>query len=87
MEAIQEQLDEHKDNRSDERLAQALGLTPEELDQLTYDSSPINSGDIITAYEYKFSEDSPKEILEKIKGLSSDNTIQLGRYDLEKPEV
>jgi hypothetical protein len=87
MEVIQEQINEHKDNRSDERLAQALGLTPEELTQLEFDSTPINSGDIITAYEYKFSADSPKEILEKIKGLSTDNTIQLGRYDLEKPEA
>lgn len=85
METIQEQLDEHKDNRSEERLAQALGISLEELNQLTFDSTPINSGDIITAYEYKFSKDSSPEILAKITGLSEENTIQLGRYDLEEP--
>lgn len=87
MEPIQKQINKHEDKQSDERLAQALGVTTEELNQLAYDSTPISSGDIVTAYEYKFSEDSAPEILQKIKGLSEENTIQLGVYDLEKPSV
>lgn len=85
MDAIKEQINEQRDKQSDERLAQALGLTIEELYQLDYDSTPITSGNIVTAYEYSFSKDSPQEILEKIKSLSAENTIQLGIYDLETP--
>ena len=85
MDTIKEQVKEQRNSQSDERLAQALGVTTEELQQLDYDSSPISAGAIVTAYEYKFDKNSPSEILDKIKGLSPENTIQLGIYDLEKP--
>lgn len=86
MEKITEQIDDQRNQQSDDRLAQALGISEEELKMLNYKSSAITAGDIVTAYEYQFSEESPRHILEKIQGLSSDNTIQLGVYDLEKPQ-
>lgn len=86
MEKITEQIDEHQNNRSKERLAQALGISPEELSELDCKVTAVTAGDIVTAYNYHFSEDSPRHILDKIKGLSADHSIQLGVYDLEKPE-
>ena len=85
MATIKDQVDEHKDQQSDKRLAQALGITLEELQQLDYKVTAITASDIVTAYDYKFSEHSPRQILDKIKGLSPEDSIQLGIYDLEKP--
>ena len=80
------QEDEKEMNR---RLAGELGISTDELELLTWDIAEINSEDgVMYNYTMIFSEDSPKEILEKIEGLSDKNTydISMDVPNLESPK-
>jgi hypothetical protein len=71
------------------RLAGELGISTDELELLTWDIAEINSEDgVMYNYTMVFSEDSPKEILEKIEGLSDKNTydISMDVPNLERPK-
>jgi hypothetical protein len=61
-----------------ENLANALGITVEELETLDfYNQEIFNSGGIAVKNEFIFSKTSPRQILNKIKGLDSNNCIIL----------
>jgi hypothetical protein len=74
---------------ANKRLAGELGISTDELELLTWDIAEINSEDgVMYNYTMVFSEDSPKEILEKIEGLSDKNTydISMDVPNLESPK-
>ena len=61
-----------------DRLADALGISVQELELLDFHNKEIfNSSGIAFQNEFVFSENSPPEILKKIKGLDNNNRIIL----------
>ncbi len=61
---------------SNEYLAKALGITVQELGLLDfYNEEIFDSGGIAVENQFVFSKTSPKEILNKIKGLDENNRI------------
>lgn len=78
------ELEEGMDTKADEKLASALGLSVEELNQLDYETYTNESDDgLIYEHVVHISESSPHEILSKINGLSSRNYVHLQPYELE----
>lgn len=64
--------------QSAESLAEALGITPEELDKLHYEIDSEESSDgLIYCYRLEFSEDCPLHILDKILGLEDGNVVRV----------
>ena len=78
------QLEEKLEEESDKRIAAALGISIDDLNQLDFEISS-NESDEGLVYEYiiHFQDSSPKEILEKIEGLSSRNYVYLEPFELE----
>jgi hypothetical protein len=61
-----------------QRLANALGITLQELELLDfYNEEIFNSSGIAVQNEFVFSETSPRQILNKIVGLDQNNHIIL----------
>lgn len=78
------QLEEQAEANSDLQIASALGLSIDEFYQLDCEISTNESDDgLIYEYVINFQESSPKEILEKIEGLSFENQVYLQPYELE----
>lgn len=78
------QLEEQTEANSDLKIASALGLSIDEFHQLDCEISTHESDDgLIYEYVIHFQESSPKEILEKIEGLSFRNQVYLQPYELE----
>lgn len=75
--------------RSDELLAERLGITPEELDALDYVVDAETSEDgLVYGYYVQFSEECPLYILDKISGLEDGNIVRLppGTFDYDRYE-
>ena len=75
--------------RSDELLAEQLGITPEELDEMDYELDAETSEDgLIYGYYMQFSEECPLYILDKISGLEDGNIVRLppGTFDYARYE-
>ncbi|MDR7088604.1 hypothetical protein [Cellvibrio fibrivorans] len=78
--------------QSAESLADALGITPEELDILHYEIDTEESSDgLIYCYRLEFSEECPLHILDKILGLEDGRVVRVNpavfdyeRYDYEE---
>lgn len=72
-------------NESDEeQLAHKLGITYDELMQLNHKVDTEESDDgIVYNYIISFDPDSPKEILSKVKGLDSSNSVWLSPWEYE----
>lgn len=70
-------LKEHMSN-SNESLAEALGILPEELDEIDYTIHEQSSEDgLVYCYDVEFAEDTPLQILKKIKGLQGGRFVTL----------
>jgi len=83
------QMEERSEQRHDETLAAELGITVEELEQLSYREELVASDEGCPYfYLIEFGDDCPKEILDKIDGLEDRRSIQLGInvFDEEEPE-
>lgn len=75
--AKEEMMQAQEENR-DRRLAEALGITYDELQQTDWEFDEItNNDDLVVDLRVKFGESSPKHILEKIDGLDEDNTVSI----------
>lgn len=75
--------------RSDEILAERLGITPDELDVLDYDIDVETSEDGLEyGYYVQFSEECPLYILDKISGMEVGNIVRLppGTFDRDRYE-
>ena len=78
------QLEEKSEEESNERIASALGISIGDLYQLDFEISS-NESDEGLVYEYvvHFQDSSPREILDKIEGLSSRNYVYLEPFEVD----
>jgi len=73
---------EQQKQRDDENLAKSLGLTYDELVETDWHIDAFESRDgMVYEHVVYFSPDSPKEILDKIHGLDSDNQVRISPFD------
>ncbi len=73
---------EQQQQREDENLAKSLGLTYDELVETDWHIETFESRDgMVYEHVVYFSPDSPKEILDKIIGLDSDNQVRISPFD------
>lgn len=69
------------------RLANLLGITEDELEQITYDIDGDYSNDrLLYGYVVRFDDDNDPSIMAKIDGLTSGSYVSLSQWDLEDPE-
>lgn len=72
------QLEEKQQEQSDRELAKQLGIEYNELSELDYEIHENQSKDGLVYGTYiEFKENSNKDILKKISGLSKNNTLDL----------
>ena len=72
------QLEEMQEEQAERAIAEELGITYEELCQLDYEMDTNESSDgLVYEHIITFSDDSPEEILGKISGLESGNTVRV----------
>ncbi|NIA43846.1 MULTISPECIES: hypothetical protein [Providencia] len=70
--------------RANSRLADLLGISTDELDQLTYDiDSELSSDDFLYGYIVNFYGDNDPEILAKIDRLDSGSYVSLAPWELD----
>lgn len=75
------QLEEQYDNDREKAIAKELGITPAELGETDYEIDTDESNDgLVYGYLIKFSQSSPKRILNKIEGLEN-NQIKIDLSD------
>lgn len=68
-------------------LATELGISDEDLEQLSYEVQTNESNDgLIYDYILTFDESNPPEFLEQIKGLSDNNTIRISANAFDEPD-
>lgn len=69
------------------RLASVLGITEDELDQISYNIEDNYSNDgLLYGYIVKFDDNNDPSIMAKIVGLTSGSSVSLSQWDLEDPE-
>ncbi|UIP30020.1 hypothetical protein [Photobacterium sp. TLY01] len=69
------------------RLANLLGITEDELEQIAYDIDGDYSNDgLLYGYVVRFDDDNDQSIMAKIDGLTSGSYVSLSQWDLEDPE-
>ncbi|RRJ23756.1 hypothetical protein EIK76_06780 [Rheinheimera mesophila] len=69
------------------RLANHLGISEDELEQIAYDIDADYSSDgLLYGYIVRFDDDNDPSIMAKIEGLTSGSYVNLSPWDLEDPE-
>jgi hypothetical protein len=87
MASLKDEFLDGMEERRDRKLAESLGLSYEELQELDWHlEENISSDGDIYSLMVKFSDSSPKHILQKIKGLDETNTVHLPPFALDEPE-
>lgn len=85
MSRIKDYLYDLQEQQADRHLAKVLGITYEDLTQLSWEIETDESNDgHIYNYRVEFSEDSPKEILAKIEHLENGTTVNLEPWELDE---
>ena len=75
---------EIQQDKEDEKLAEKLGITYDELLETDWSIEKEESKDgLVYGYLIYFSDDSPKHILKKIVGLNSDNQVWLDPHEFD----
>jgi hypothetical protein len=82
------QLEDMYEEQSDKRIADILGISFEDYQSLNHNGiQDVESNDGLVYRQYiQFSDDSPKEILDKIDGLDSTNTVYFDAGSPDKEE-
>jgi len=83
------QLEDAQEEFNNKQLADALGLTLDEIEQCNWESSMETSDDGVPYYVLvSFMDDSPKEILEKISGLNDNLAVRVdvNTFETEEPD-
>ena len=82
-----QQLEEMQEKWADEKLATALGISYDELHELEWSLDPNEGHDgAIYGYMVTFSEESPKEILNKIEGIDEGYSVSLPSCFFDEPD-
>lgn len=75
------------ESQKNSRLANLLGITEDELEQIAYDIDGDYSNDgLLYGYVVRFDDDNDPTIMAKIDGLISGSYVSLSQWDLEDPE-
>ena len=71
------QLDENLEKQGDKHLARLLGISVEDYLNLDHDGihDVISNDGLVYRHYIRFSTESPKDILNKIKGIDETNTV------------
>jgi hypothetical protein len=81
------QLEEQREKEDEEKLASALNITFEDLQLLDYEIQNNESDDgLLYSIFIQFSDESPREILNKIKGLSDTNNIEISANTFDRED-
>ncbi|QYK12244.1 hypothetical protein K0I63_16080 [Shewanella rhizosphaerae] len=73
--------------QNNSRLAKLLGITEDELEQISYDIDGDYSNDgLLYGYVVQFDNDNDPSIMAKIDGLTSGSYVSLSQWELEDPE-
>lgn len=73
--------------KRERRIAEALGITEEELEQIQYEINGDYSKDgLLYGYIVQFDDDNNPSIMEKINGLTSGSYVSLSQWEVEDPE-
>lgn len=82
-----EMMYEQLQQKEDEKLAELLGITYDELIETEWHIETDESKDgLVYGYVVYFEDSSPKHILKKIKGIDKDNQVWLSPHDLDDEE-
>lgn len=78
---------EQMQQKEDEKIALLLGITYDELCETDWHIECDESRDgLVYGYVVYFSEDSPRDILDKIQGLDKDNQVWLSPHEIDDDE-
>lgn len=78
---------DHIENQQNCRLANILGITADELEQLSYDIDGDYSNDgLLYGYIVRFDDGNDPSIMSKVIGLESGSYVTLSPWDLDDPE-
>ncbi|MCY0914035.1 hypothetical protein [Massilia antarctica] len=84
------QLEERYEEEQNQRLAEHLGLTVDDLDALAPEIDTNESNDGLTyCYILNFHEDAPKELLAKVAGLTPGSLtmqVELGIFEADESD-
>jgi hypothetical protein len=85
--SLQDSMEDDESERFEIKLAELLGVTYEELLTTEYEVTD-NIGDDDAVYEHivRFTDDSPRSVLDKIIGLNAENEITIPIVDLADEE-
>ncbi len=82
-----ERMIEMQQEKYDRNLANKLGITYDELLQLNYETDTEESDDgLVYNYIVRFSDNAPKEILDKIIGIENQNQVWFALWELDNSE-
>ncbi|HHX8536177.1 TPA: hypothetical protein ACVO0U_003061 [Vibrio alginolyticus] len=81
------QLDDAQEEAADRKLASILGISYEELSLLTWDTDNNESNDgLVYEIIVRFSDDSPRDILDKIGGLEDGYCVRVDPSEFAEPD-
>lgn len=73
--------------QKDRRLADLLGITEDELEQIEYEVHPDQSKDgLLYGYIVQFDDGNDPSIMAKVNGLSSGSYVNFSQWDFEDPQ-
>ena len=85
--SLQDEMADQESEKFERKLAELLGVSYEELLTTEYEvTDNIGHDDAVYEHIVRFTEDSPRSVLEKIIGLNERNEITLPIVDLAEEE-
>ena len=85
--SLQDEMADQESEKFEKKLAELLGVSYEELLTTEYEvTDNIGNDDVVYEHIVRFTEDSPRSVLDKIIGLNERNEITLPTVDLAEEE-
>jgi len=85
--SLADSITDDESERFEKKLAGVLGITYEELLTTEYElTENIGNDDVVFEQILRFTDDSPRSVLDKIIGLNSENAITIPVVDLAEEE-
>lgn len=83
----EEEIEDQDSEQYEQKLAELLGITYEDLLTTEYEvTDNIGDDDVVYEHILRFSDDSPRSVLDKIIGLNAENEITIPVVDLADEE-
>ena len=85
--SLQDEMADQESEKFEKKLAELLGVSYEELLTTEYEvTDHIGNDDLVYEHIVRFTEDSPRSVLDKIIGLNEKNEITMPIVDLADEE-